>query len=185
LAKAARVFNLPVVLSTVETKSFSGYIWPQIKAVFPKETPIERTSMNAWDDENFVNAVKKTGRKKIVLAGLWTETCVALPTIQAIHDGYEIYVVEDCCGDVNQLSHDNAMKRVIQAGAKPVTALSTMLELQRDWALKDTYDGVMDIVKNHFGAYGEGVEYAYTMVHDAPPTRFPEYSVPVAAAAKK
>jgi nicotinamidase-related amidase len=185
LAKAARVFNLPVVLSTVETKSFSGYIWPQIKAVFPKETPIERTSMNAWDDENFVNAVKKTGRKKIVLAGLWTETCVALPTIQAIHDGYEIYVVEDCCGDVNQLSHDNAMKRVVQAGAKPVTALSTMLELQRDWALKDTYDAVMDIVKNHFGAYGEGVEYVYTMVHDAPPTKYPEYNVPAAAAAKK
>jgi nicotinamidase-related amidase len=185
LAKAARVFNLPVVLSTAETKSFSGYIWPQIKAVFPKETPIERTSMNAWDDENFVNAVKKTGRKKIVLAGLWTETCVALPTVQAIHDGYEVYVVEDCCGDVNQLSHDNAMKRVVQAGAKPVTALSTMLELQRDWALKDTYDAVMDIVKNHFGAYGEGVEYAYTMVHDAPPTKYPEYSVPAAAAAKK
>jgi nicotinamidase-related amidase len=185
LAKAARVFNLPVVLSTVETKSFSGYIWPQIKAVFPKETPIERTSMNAWDDENFVNAVKKTGRKKIVLAGLWTETCVALPTVQALHDGYEVYVVEDCCGDVNQLSHDNAMKRVIQAGAKPVTALSTMLELQRDWALKDTYDAVMDIVKNHFGAYGEGVEYAYTMVHDAPPTKYPEYSLPAAAAAKK
>jgi nicotinamidase-related amidase len=185
LSKAARVFNLPVVLSSVETKSFSGYIWPQIKAVFPKETPIERTSMNAWDDENFVNAIKKTGRKKILLAGLWTETCVALPTIQAIHDGYEIYVVEDCCGDVNQLSHDNAMKRMVQAGAKPVTALSTMLELQRDWALKDTYDAVMDIVKNHFGAYGEGVEYAYTMVHDAPPTKYPEYTVPAAAAAHK
>ena len=185
LAKAAKVFNLPVVLSTVETKSFSGYIWPQLKAVFPKETPIERTSMNAWDDENFVNAIKKTGRKKIVLAGLWTETCVALPTIQALHDGYEIYVVEDCCGDVNQLSHDNAMKRVVQAGAKPVTALSTMLELQRDWAQKDTYDAVMDIVKNHFGAYGEGVEYAYTMVHDAPPTKYPEYTVPAAAAAHK
>ncbi|HEY7180540.1 MAG TPA: hydrolase [Blastocatellia bacterium] len=185
LSKAAKVFNLPVVLSTVETKSFSGYIWPQIKAVFPKETPIERSSMNAWDDENFVAAVKKTGRKKIVLAGLWTETCVALPTIQALHDGYEIYVVEDCCGDVNQLSHDNAMKRVVQAGAKPVTALSVMLELQRDWALKDTYDAVMDIVKNHFGAYGEGVEYAYTMVHDAPPTKFPEYAAPTAAAAHK
>src|SRR5262245_15348813 len=181
LSKAARVFNLPVVLSTVETKSFSGPLWPQIKAVFPKEVPIERSSMNAWDDENFVNAIKKTGRKKIVLAGLWTETCVALPTIQALHDGYEIYVVEDCCGDVNQLSHDNAMKRVIQAGAKPVTALSTMLELQRDWALKDTYDAVMDIVKTHFGAYGVGVEYAYTMVHGAPATKLSDYVIPAAA----
>jgi len=124
LAKAARVFDLPVVLSTVESKSFSGNIWPQIKAVFPNQVPIERTSMDAWDDKNFVAAIEKSGRKKIVLAGLWTETCVALPTIQAIHDGYEIYVVEDCCGDVSQLAHDNAMKRVVQAGAKPVTSLS-------------------------------------------------------------
>jgi nicotinamidase-related amidase len=185
LSKAARVFDMPVVLSTVETKGFSGNMWPQIQAIFPKQTPIERSTMNAWDDENFVAAVKKSGRKKIVLAGLWTETCVTLPTIQALHDGYEIYVVEDCCGDVSQLAHDNAMKRVVQAGAKPVTALSVMLEWQRDWAHKDTYDGVMDIVKTHFGAYGVGVEYAYTMVHGAPPTEFPKYVVPPAAAAHK
>ena len=185
LSKAARVFDMPVVLSTVETKGFSGNMWPQIQAIFPKQTPIERSTMNAWDDENFVAAVKKSGRKKIVLAGLWTETCVTLPTIQALHDGYEIYVVEDCCGDVSQLAHDNAMRRVVQAGAKPVTALSVMLEWQRDWAHKDTYDGVMDIVKTHFGAYGVGVEYAYTMVHGAPATKFPEYVVPAAATTHK
>jgi nicotinamidase-related amidase len=185
LSKAARVFDMPVVLSTVETKGFSGNMWPQIQAIFPKQTPIERSTMNAWDDENFVAAVKKSGRKKIVLAGLWTETCVTLPTIQALHDGYEIYVVEDCCGDVSQLAHDNAMKRVVQAGAKPVTALSVMLEWQRDWAHKDTYDGVMDIVKTHFGAYGVGVEYAYTMVHGAPATKFPEYVIPAAATTHK
>jgi nicotinamidase-related amidase len=185
LAKAARVFGLPVVLSTVESKSFSGNLWPQIQAVFPGKVPIERTSMNSWDDKNFVAAIEKTGRKKIVLAGLWTETCVTLPTKQAIHDGYEVYVVEDCCGDVSQLAHDNAMKRVIQAGAKPVTALVVMLEWQRDWANLATYDAVMDIVKNHFGAYGMGVEYAYTMVHGAPPTKYPEYKVPLAAAAHK
>lgn len=182
LSKAARVFEIPVILSTVETKSFSGNMWPQIRAIFPNQQPIERTTMNSWDDEKFVAAIKSSGRKKIVLAGLWTETCVALPTIQAIHDGYEIYVVEDCCGDVSQLAHDNAMKRVVQAGAKPVTALSVMLEWQRDWAFHDTYDAVMDIVKTHCGAYGVGVEYAYTMVHGAPPTRFPEYVVPTAAA---
>jgi nicotinamidase-related amidase len=181
LLKAATVFDVPVVLSTVETKSFSGNMWPQIQAIFPNQQPIERSSMNSWDDQNFVAAVEKSGKKKIVLAGLWTETCVALPTVQAIHDGYEIYVVEDCCGDVSQLAHDNAMKRVIQAGAKPVTALSVMLEWQRDWAQKDTYDAVMDIVKNHCGAYGVGVEYAYTMVHGAPATKFPEYVVPAAA----
>ena len=178
LSKAARLFDIPVVLSTVETKGFSGYMWPQVQAVFPKQTPIERTTMNAWDDDNFVAAIKKTGKKKIVLAGLWTETCVALPTIQAIHDGYEIYVVEDCCGDVSQLAHDNAMKRIVQAGAKPVTSLSVLLELQRDWAAKDTYDAVMDIAKTHYGAYGVGVEYAYTMVHGAPATVLPAYVPP-------
>jgi len=178
LAKAAQVFGVPVVLSTVETKAFSGNTWPQMMAALPGIEPIERSSMNSWDDENFVAAIKKTGKKKIVLSGLWTETCVALPTIQAIHDGYEVYVVEDCCGDVSVLSHENAMKRVIQAGAKPVTALSTMLEWQRDWAQRDTYDAVMDIVKTHCGAYGIGVEYAYTMVHGAPPTKFPDYKIP-------
>ena len=103
LAKAARVFGVPVVLSTVETKSFSGNMWPQIQAIFPNQVPIERSSMNSWDDRNFVAAIEKTGRRKIVLSGLWTETCVTLPTVQAIHDGYEVYVVEDCCGDVSQL----------------------------------------------------------------------------------
>ena len=184
LLKAAKVFDVPVVLSTVETKSFSGNMWPQIQAIFPNQTPIERSSMNSWDDKNFVAAIEKSGKKKIVLSGLWTETCVALPTVQAIHDNYEVYVVEDCCGDVSQLSHDNAMKRVIQAGAKPVTALSVMLEWQRDWAERDSYDAIMDIVKSHFGAYGVGVEYAYTMVHGAPATKYPEYVVPPAAAHK-
>jgi nicotinamidase-related amidase len=184
-AKASRVFDVPVVLTTVETKSFSGNMWPQLRAVFPGQDPIERSSMNAWDDKNFVAAIEKTGRKKVVLAGLWTETCVALPTVQALHDGYEVYVVEDCCGDVTQLAHDNAMKRVIQAGAKPVTSLSTMLEWQRDWAHKETYDAVMDIVKSHYGAYGIGVEYTYTMVHGAPATKFPEYTVPTASVAHK
>jgi nicotinamidase-related amidase len=185
LAKATRIFDVPVVLTTVETKSFSGNMWPQLKAVFPGQEPIERSSMNSWDDPKFVNAIAKTGKKKIVLAGLWTETCIALPTIQAIHDGFEIYVAEDCCGDVSQLAHDNAMRRVVQAGAKPVTALSTLLEWQRDWANRDTYDAVMDVVKNHFGAYGIGVEYAYTMVHGAPATVFPEYEIPQLAEAHK
>jgi nicotinamidase-related amidase len=183
LAKGARVFDVPVVLSTVETKAFSGKMWPQLLAIFPDQEPIERSSMDSWDDKNFVTAVERTGRKKIVLAGLWTETCVALPTIQALHDGYEIYVVEDCCGDISQLAHENAMKRVIQAGAKPVSSLSTILEWQRDWANRDTYDAVMEIAKNHYGAYGAGVEYAYTMVHGAPPTNYPEYVVPVTAGA--
>ncbi len=177
LAKAARIFGVPLILSTVESKAFSGNILPQLQAIDPDQTPIERSSMNSWDDTNFVAAVEKTGRRKIVVAGLWTETCVALPTIQMIHDGYEVYVAEDCCGDVSLLAHDNSMKRVVQAGARPVTALSVLLEWQRDWAHKETYDAVMDLVKTHCGAYGVGVEYAYTMVHGAAPTAVATYAL--------
>ena len=185
LAKATRIFDVPVVLTTVETKSFSGNMWPQLRAVYPHAGVIERSSMNSWDDADFVQAIEMTGRRKIVLCGLWTETCVALPTIQAIHDGYEVYVAEDCCGDVSQLAHDNAMRRAVQAGAKPVTSLSTLLEWQRDWANRDSYDAVMDVVKNHYRAYGIGVEYAYTMVHGAPVTVFPEYVIQQLAEAHK
>jgi nicotinamidase-related amidase len=177
-SKAARLFGVPTILSTVETKQFSGNIWPQLKAEFPEQTPIERTSMNSWDDPNFVTAVKATGRKKIVLAGLWTEVCVAFPSIQAIADGYEVYVVEDLCGDLDIRIHDAAMRRVEQAGAKPVTWIQVMLEWQRDWAWTETYPAVMDIVKKHAGAYGMGVEYAYTMVHGADPSTFSYWEVP-------
>ena len=178
-SKATRVFGVPTILSTVESKQFSGNIWPQLKSQFPEQKPIERTSMNSWDDPNFVAAVKATGRKKIVLAGLWTEVCVTFPTIQAIADGYEVYVVEDLCGDLDVRIHDAAMRRVEQAGAKPVTWIQVMLEWQREWAWTETYPAVMDIVKSHAGAYGMGVEYAYTMVHGAAPSTFSYWEVPV------
>ena len=177
-AKAARIFDVPLILSTVESKSFSGYIWPQLQAIYPDHTLIERSSMNSWDDDKFVAAVKKSGRKKIVLAGLWTEACVTFPTIQAIHDGYEVYVLEDLCGDLDEQIHQAAMRRVEQAGAKPVTWIQVMLEWQRDWAKRGTYDAVMDVVKTHAGAYGMGVEYAYTMIHGAQPTVNPGWEVP-------
>ena len=182
LARAAHVFAVPVVISTVETKDLSDYLWPQIRSVFPNELTIERSTMNAWDDAAFVATIQKAGRKKIILAGLWTETRVALPTLQALHDGYDVYVVEDCCGDVSQLAHANAMTRVVQAGAEPVTALTVILAWQRDWAAKATYDGVMDIVKTQCGAFGVGVEYAYTMVHGVAPITLPPYVAPVASA---
>jgi nicotinamidase-related amidase len=183
-SKATKVFGVPTILSTVETKSFSGYIWPQLKAQFPDTTPIERSSMNSWDDAKFVAAIKASGRRKIVLAGLWTEVCVAFPTIQAIADGYEVYVLEDLCGDLDVKTHDAAMRRVEQAGAKPVTWIQVMLEWQRDWAHKDTYAAVMDIVKTHAGAYGMGVEYADTMVDGAAPTELPEWAPPLELAHK-
>ena len=177
-SKAAKLFDVPVVLTTVETKSFSGNLWPQLASQFPNQTPIERSSMNSWDDEHFVSAVKATGKKKILLAGLWTQVCVTFPTIQAIADGFEVYVVEDLCGDLDLKTHDAAMRRCEQAGAKPVTWIQVMLEWQRDWALRETYAGVMEIAKSHAGAYGMGVEYAYTMVHGAPATTLPNWLPP-------
>ena len=178
-AKAAKIFDVPLILSTVESKSFSGNIWPQLQAIYPDQTPIERSSMNSWDDNNFVAAVKKSGKKKIVLAGLWTQVCVTFPTVQAINDGFEVYVVEDLCGDLDERTHEAAMRRVEQAGAKPVTWIQVMLEWQRDWAQTETYNAVMDVVKHHGGAYGMGVEYAYTMVHGAAPTVHPGWEAPV------
>jgi nicotinamidase-related amidase len=169
LAKAAKVFQVPVILTSVETKSFSGYIWSQLLEVFPGQTPIERTSMNSWEDAVLVAAVEQTGRKKLVLAGLWTEVCVVFPALQALAAGYEVYVVEDACGGTSAAAHTAAMQRLIQAGAVPVTWLQVLLEFQRDWARRDTYDAVIGIVKQHAGAYGAGVEYAYTMVHGQVP----------------
>lgn len=173
LAKAAKVFNVPVILSTVETESFSGHMWPQLTELFPGQKPIERTSMNAWGDKKFVAEVERIGRKKLVIAALWTEVCLAFPAIQAMEAGYEVYAVEDACGGTSEMAHRNAMQRIVQAGAVPVTWQQVMLEFQQDWARKETYDAVMKIVLEHSGAYGQGVEYAYTMVHKQPayPTR--------------
>ncbi len=170
LAKAAKVFNVPTILTTVETQSFSGYMWPQLLEVFPDQTPIERTSMNSWEDTKFVTEVERVGRNKLVIAALWTEVCLVFPAIQAIEAGYEVYFVVDASGGTSQVAHDMAVQRLIQAGAVPVTWQQVLLEYQRDWARKETYDAVIEIVKEHSGAYGVGVEYAYTMVHGAPPS---------------
>lgn len=171
LAKAARTFKVPTILTAVESKSFSGNMAPQLLDIFPDHSPIERSSMNSWEDKKFVEAVQKTGRKKLVISALWTEVCLAYPALQAMAAGFEVYAVADASGGTSLTAHDMAMQRIIQAGAVPVTALQTLLEFQRDWARKETYDDVMDIVKEHCGAYGQGVEYAYTMVHGAPPSR--------------
>ncbi|MFB6713121.1 hydrolase [Streptomyces sp. NPDC056358] len=164
LAKAARVFDVPVVLSTVAAESFSGPVLPQLADVFPDQKITDRTSMNAWEDEAFVEAVKATGRKKLVIAGLWTEVCVVLPTLSAIAQGYEVYVVTDASGGVSPQAHEHAVQRMIQGGAIPVTWVQVLLELQRDWARTETYVATTDVVKEHAGAYGLGVVYAQAMI---------------------
>jgi nicotinamidase-related amidase len=168
LAKVAKEFKVPVILSSVETESFSGYIWPQLLDVFPGQEVVERTSMNAWDDAGFRKAIEATGRKNILLTGVWTEVCVAWPTIAMIGAGYNIYVVEDCCGATSQVAHEAALSRMVQAGAIRLTTIAALLEWQRDWAKREHYDALMGLIKQQGGAYGSGVEYAYTMVHKAP-----------------
>ena len=168
LAKAAKIFNIPTTITTVESESFSGYTYPELLDVFPGQKTLERTSMNSWDDQKVRDALAANGRKKIIVAGLWTEVCNTTFALSAMHDSdYEIYMVADASGGTSKEAHDYAMQRMVQAGVVPVTWQQVLLEWQRDWAHRDSYDAVMKLVKEHSGAYGMGVDYAYTMVHKA------------------
>lgn len=171
LAKGAKLFGVPTILTTVETESFSGAMWPQLLDVFPDQVPIERTGMNSWDNAEFRDAVKSTGKKNIIMSGLWTEVCICWPTLNMINEDYNVYVVEDACGGTSQAAHDAALSRVVQAGAVRTTTIGTVLEFQRDWSNRDHYDPLMQLFRDHGGAYGVGIEYCYTMVHKAPPAR--------------
>ncbi|KRA03272.1 hydrolase [Achromobacter sp. Root565] len=168
LAKGARAFDIPTIITTVETESFSGYTYPELLDVFPEKKVLERTSMNSWDDQKVRDQLAANGRKKVIVAGLWTEVCNTTFALCAMLEGeYEIYMVSDASGGTSKEAHDMAMQRMIQAGVVPVTWQQVLLEWQRDWARRDSYDAVMEIVKEHSGAYGMGVDYAYTMVHKA------------------
>ena len=169
LAKAAKVFDIPTIITTVETESFSGHTYPELLDVFPAQDILERTSMNSWDDQKVRDALSNNQRKKVVVAGLWTEVCNNSFALCAMLEGdYEIYMVADASGGTSKEAHDYAMQRMIQAGVIPVTWQQVLLEWQRDWANRATYNDVMAIVREHAGAYGMGVDYAYTMVHKAP-----------------
>jgi Amidases related to nicotinamidase len=165
LAKAAKVFKVPTILTTVAAKSFSGPIFPELQAVFPDQTPIDRTTMNTWEDNRVTKKVKEIGKKKLVFAALWTEVCGVGPVLSAIDEGYDVYFVADASGGVTNVAHDTAMQRMVQAGAHPITWLQYMLELQRDWARGETYDAVTGIAKEHAGGYGLGIIYAKDMFH--------------------
>ncbi|MER6070597.1 hydrolase [Streptomyces sp. NPDC001393] len=164
LAKAAKAFGVPTVLTTVAAESFSGPLLPQLAEVFPGQEVIDRTTMNAWEDNAVVEAIKATGRRKIVISGLWTEVCIVLPVLSALGQGYEVYVVADASGGVTPQAHEHAIERMVNAGAVPVTWIQVLLELQRDWARAETYLPVMEIVKEHGGAYGLGVVYAQSVI---------------------
>lgn len=163
LAKAAKVFKVPTILTTVAEKSFSGPLFPEVQAVFPEQKPIDRTTMNTWEDGRVTDVVKKYGKKKVVIAALWTEVCGVGPVLSAIDEGYDVYFVTDASGGVSKEAHDMAVQRMVQAGAHPITWLQYMLELQRDWARGGTYEAVTGIAKQHGGGYGLGIIYAKEM----------------------
>lgn len=163
ISRAAKGFGVPTILTTVAEKSFSGPMYEEITSAFPGQALIDRTSMNTWEDANVIKQVNAIGKDRLVFAGLWTSVCIVGPTLSALDQGYEVYVIADACGDVSTEAHNRAMDRMVQAGVRPMTALQYMLELQRDWARTETYDLTTGIAKQYGGAYGLGITYAKTM----------------------
>lgn len=163
VARAAAAFEVSTIITSVAEKSFSGPVFDEIKDAFPAAEAIDRTSMNTWEDANVIAQVNAIGKPRIVLAGLWTSVCIVGPALSALDQGFEVYVIGDACGDVSTEAHERAMDRMMQAGARPMTALQYLLELQRDWARSATYESTVAVAKKWGGAYGLGVIYAKTM----------------------
>jgi len=153
LAKTAKAFGIPTILTTISAKR-GGEIFSQVQAVFPDQKPIDRTFINSWEDRRVVEAVKKTERKKLVIAALWTEMCLVQPALHAMGDGYDVYVVTDASGGVSPEAHDMAIRRLVTAGAQPITWLAMAGELQRDWARTEKLRAVAQILFEHAGASG-------------------------------
>ena len=163
IAKAAKVFKVPTILTTVAEKSFSGPMFNDITDVYPEQKLFDRTSMNTWEDEAVIKEVNRIGKPRVVLSGLWTSVCIVGPALSALDQGFEVYVISDACGDISDEAHNMSMQRMIQAGARPMTALQYMLELQRDWARTETYDATTSVARTNGGSYGLGIIYAKTM----------------------
>ncbi|WP_398494422.1 hydrolase [Variovorax sp.] len=163
VAQAGAGFGVSTILTTVAEKSFSGPMFDEITAAFPGQKMLDRTSMNTWEDAAVIERVNEIGKPRIVLAGLWTSVCIVGPALSALDQGFEVYVIADACGDVSAEAHERAMQRMVQAGARPMTSLQYLLELQRDWARGDTYELTTGIAKKVGGAYGIGIHYAKSM----------------------
>ena len=163
VAGAAAGFKVPTVLTTVAEKTFSGPMFSEITAPFPGQKMIDRTTMNTWEDQDVIDQVNTIGKKRIVLAGLWTSVCIVGPALSALEQGFEVYVIADACGDVTTEAHDRAMDRMVQAGVRPMTSVQYLLEMQRDWARGDTYAMTTGVARDYAGAYGIGLNYARAM----------------------
>lgn len=163
LAHSAKGFHVPTVISTISKDTFAGPLFDEIMEAFPNAEVTDRTTSNAWEDENFIARVNAVGKDRLVIAGLWTSVCCNGPVLSALEQGYEVYVVTDACGDCSLEAHERAVERMIQAGARPITSLTYLLELQRDWARAETYDLTTGIAMRLGGAFGIGVKYVKTM----------------------
>ncbi|WP_165820311.1 hydrolase [Microvirga sp. KLBC 81] len=163
ISQAAAGFKVPTILTTVAEKSFSGPMFSEITEAFPGQKLLDRTSMNTWEDAAVIEEVNRIGKDRLVFAGLWTSVCIVGPTLSALDQGFEVYVVTDACGDVSTEAHERAVERMIQAGVRPMTSLQYLLELQRDWARTETYDMTTGIAKKFGGSYGLGIIYAKSM----------------------
>lgn len=152
LGRVATTFELPVVLSTVYVKHGMQGTNRELRDALPGVPEIDRTTMNSWEDPDFRAAVAKTGRKNLIIAGLWTEVCVAFPALDALHEGYEVYFVTDAIGGVSKVSHESAIQRMIQSGATPVTVLGLACELQRDWG-RPGADRLRAVMREYFGVH--------------------------------
>ncbi|WP_201313446.1 hydrolase [Dyella sp. EPa41] len=163
VANAAASFKVPTILTTVAEKSFSGPMFSEVTDPFPGQALLDRTSMNTWEDAAVIGEVNRIGKSRLVFAGLWTSVCIVGPTLSALDQGFEVYVIADACGDVSAEAHNRAMERMIQAGVRPMTSVQYLLELQRDWARSETYESTTGIARRFAGAYGLGITYAKAM----------------------
>lgn len=163
IAQAAAGFGVPTILTTVAAKSFSGPMFDEVTEAFPGQALLDRTSMNAWEDAAVTTRVNEIGRGRVVLAGLWTSVCIVDPALSALDQGFEVYIIADACGDISDEAHERSMQSMIQLGARPMTSLQYLLELQRDWARGETYEMTTGIARKLGGAYGIGITYAKSM----------------------
>jgi nicotinamidase-related amidase len=164
LVKTAVAFGVPIVASTSASRVYSGPMFPAVQAAAPAVKPIERRSMNVWEDDAARTAVLATGRKRLVVAGLLTEACVSFPVLSALAAGFEVFVVADACGGASPQGHDLALRRMVAAGAQLTSWIQVLLEFQRDWTRHETYDAARAIVVENGGGYGMGLAYAHDMI---------------------
>jgi len=167
LAKTAKLFGVPTILTTV-LEERGGFLLKDLQDVFPDHKTINRTTLNTWEDERVVAAVKKVGRKKLVIAALWTEICLAYPVLSALGEGYEVYIVTDASGGVSVEAHEMAIQRMVQAGATPLTWIGFASELQRDWARENTIEGIGEIMSRHGGNIGTSLAWEFQLLATQP-----------------